>query len=190
MELKLERISFSAAQAKLANGPEAVEIKVVTPELSMRLQPPFGMVAHDVEVSFVITESIINKGIASHPTPGVRDLEIACLSGQLRISGKKEMLLGVGIPFTFTAVPEIEAGARIRLNPRGMTAFGAQAPAAAFQIVADKINEQLVRAFDISRLPVTGRLAEIRVEPGRVSIRAFVDIEIRAATGEMVKREA
>src|SRR5207248_11488819 len=85
--------------------------------------------------SFIITESALNKFLAGRVEDQLRNLQVRMLNGKVRLEGKYSMF-----PFTFTAVPEIEGGARLRLDPRQMSFVGLPIPGAGAQVIGEKIN--------------------------------------------------
>jgi hypothetical protein len=143
------------------------------------MSAPGGAVrAASVEGDLVITEADLNRFLEGRSEDPLSGLQVAMLTGKVRLSGRYALFLGMSAPFTFTAVPEIEGGARLRLDPKQMTAVGVPIPGGALQMIAEKINAQLAGAVDTTRLPIPVRLTTIRIETGRLVISATLSIEL------------
>ena len=123
-----------------------------------------------LEATLVVTEAAFNKFLSRNTEEPLSEMEVALLNGKMRISGRYRMLLP--IPFTVTAVPEIEGGARLRLDSRHISLIGAPIPGFGVEMIGEKINAQLAQVFDANNLPVPVRLTRLTVETGRIVLEA------------------
>jgi len=141
-----------------------------------------------VQATMILTESSLNRFLAGRNEEPLQDLQVAMLTGKVRISGRYKLGF-VPLPFSLTAVPEIEGGARLRLDPRQMS-FVVPLPGVAAQVLGERINTRLARSFDTTKLPLPGlRLTGLTVEPGRVLLSATASLELRPTETGVVKRE-
>jgi len=150
---------------------------LIANSLSYRSGPEGAFNIESVEATLVVTESSFNRFLEKNTEAPFSELQAAMLNGKMRISGRYRMLLP--IPFTVTAVPEIEGGARLRLDSRQMTLVGAPIPGFGVELIGERINAQLARAFDANELPIPVRLTKLTVETGRLILNAVTSLEIR-----------
>src|SRR5262249_10247829 len=95
--IRLEEVTLNLQGVEFRAGPGPIRIQ----EANARL---------------VINEVSLNRMLARKPDDALRTLQAAILNGKIRISGKYSILGLLPVPFAFTAVPEIEGGARLRLD--------------------------------------------------------------------------
>ena len=148
--------------------------------VNINIRPAGGLSVHvqDANATLIVTEANLNKLLATNPPDGTRDLEIATLSGRLRISGKI-VWNRIPVPFVLTGAPEIEGGARLRINVHQIQVLGPiSLPSVITQGIGTKINDSLSDKLDISKLPWKIRLTSLVVEPGRILLSANTSIEI------------
>ena len=107
----------------------------------------------------------------------------------------KHLMGPIPVPFALTGVPEVEGGARIRLNVQSVNVLGPiPLPAVAVQGIGSAINKSLAEDFDTTKLPIPVRLTGLVVEPGRLTLTATAAVEVRPVappeTAELVKEKA
>lgn len=154
------------------------EVRLTGTGIGIRTQPESALSVAELNGTLVVTESALNRLLAGRALDSLRDLEVAMLNGRVRISGKYTMLLGLGVPFTLTAVPEIEGGARLRLDPRQISVMGPALPGFVAEIIGEHANAALAKAFDSTRLPLPVRLTGLTVETGRLLLTATASLHL------------
>lgn len=152
------------------------EIRLEGRDISLR--PGGSIRVGELQASLVISEAALNRFLANRRADTVRDLQVAMLDGKVRIHGRYSLPLGIGVPFTFTGVPEIEGGARVRLDPRHMSLVGAPVPGLATGAIGDRVNALLADALDVTRFPLAVRLTALTVETGRLTLSATAAVEL------------
>ena len=153
------------------------EIRLMANTVAYRSGPDGAIKIDTLEATLVVTESAFNHFLEKNTEEPFSDLQAAMLNGKMRISGRYRLLLP--IPFTVTAVPEIEGGARLRLDSKHMSLVGAPIPGFGVDVIGERINAQLARAFDANDLPIPVRLTKLTVETGRLILNATTSVEIR-----------
>lgn len=180
MEITIRAGQASAQELQIGELLTLQEIKLTGGDVRVTVSPGGPLQAvhiGEVTATAILTEASLNRLLEQNPPPGTRDLEIATLSGRIRISGK--VVKGIAIPFTMFAVPEIEGGARLRLNVQQVNALGALSLGNTLaQTIGNAINETLARKFDTTRLPIPLRLTGLTVEPGRIILSASASLDI------------
>src|SRR6185503_5799008 len=78
-----------------------------------------GLRISELNATVVVTESALNKFLAGRAEDSLHDLRVYLMTGKVRFEGRYGL-----IPFTYTGVPEIDGGARLRLDPRQMSLIG------------------------------------------------------------------
>jgi hypothetical protein len=157
------------------------EVRINVNGLHLTLPPHAGARVVEATCTLVATEKALNELLQANPPEGVRDLSLATLSGRMRIEGKK-VWNKIPLPFTMTAAPEIEGGARVRLNVHELRVFGPiPVPSVVTQGIANSINDTLAEKFDVTKLPIQLRLTGLTVEPGRVLLSATAALDIAPA---------
>lgn len=160
------------------------ELRLDAAAIELTAEPGGAVRAADANATLVVTEANLNRLLARQAPAGVRDLEIATLSGRVRITGRW-IAKGIPVPFTLMAVPEIEGGARLRLHVQQVHVLGPVAlPGVVAQGIGNMLNDNLARAFDATRLPIPLRLTGLQVEPGRVLVSATAPVEVRLGQRE------
>ncbi len=132
-----------------------------------------GLRISELNATIIVTESALNSFLAGRSEDSLHDLKVYMLTGKVRFEGRYGL-----IPFTYTGVPEIEGGARLRLDPRQMSIIGVPMPGMGVQAIGERLNAQLARAFDITRLPIQMRLTGLTIETGRVLLSATAAVEM------------
>jgi hypothetical protein len=160
------------------------EVRLNLNGLRMSSGPDRGIRVQEATVTMVATEKSLNDLLKVNPPEGTRDLSLATLTGRVRIEGKV-VWNRIPVPFTLTAVPEVEGGARLRLNVQQVQVLGPIAlPGFVSQSIGNKINDTLAEKFDITKLPIQARLTGLIVEPGRILLSATASIDITQAALE------
>jgi len=137
-----------------------------------------GIQVQEAVATLITTEKSLNDLLRANPPEGTRDLSIATLSGKVRLEGKV-VWNRIPVPFTMTAVPEVEGGARLRLNVQQVQVLGPIAlPAFVSQSIGNRINDTLAEKFDVTKFPIQIRLTGLTVEPGRILLSATAAIDI------------
>ena len=131
--------------------------------------------ARELVGTFIISESSLNRFLASRVADSVKDVEVAVYVGKLRISGRYTKM-GIPVPFQLYAVPMIEGGARIQLDPGKMNLSVLAMPGFSANFAAERINFHLAKAFDTTRFPIPVRMTDIRCETGRLLISATASL--------------
>lgn len=131
---------------------------------------PGRLIAPNSRITMTMTEVALNRIIAGLPIEKVSDLEIATLSGFLRITGRIQMALGIRLPFELDGGLETPGGNRVLLQLRSARVIGAGAPTFLMPTIQDKVNQSLGAATDASLAPFPLRYEKVTVEPGRVVI--------------------
>jgi len=167
---------LDARDVQLGDVVSLDEIRLMGNAISYRSGPDGVIRIESVEATFVVTESAFNRLLEQKTGEPFSELQAAMLNGKMRISGRYRVLLP--IPFTVTAVPEIEGGARLRLDSKHMSLVGAPLPGFGVEMIGEKINAQLARAFDANNLPIPVRLTKLTVETGRLILNAVTSLEI------------
>lgn len=127
------------------------------------LSPGGGVKIAELNATIVITETAMNAFLEGRSEDSLHDLKVNMLTGKVRVEGKYGL-----IPFTYTGVPEIDGGARLRLDPRQMSIIGLPIPGAGVHVIGERLNAQLARAFDVTRFNLPIRLTQLSIETGRV----------------------
>ncbi len=133
----------------------------------------------EANARLIVSESSLNRFLSLKPDDEVRELQVAILNGKVRITGRYMLLGRIPVPFTLTAVPEIEGGARLRLDPKQMSLIGAPIPGVATQMIGDRVNAYLSRTLDATRLPIALRLTGLTAETGRLILTATASLDLR-----------
>jgi hypothetical protein len=178
LDVDIRTANLSAQDVQLGDVISLQEVKLSAVNINIR--PAAGLSIHvqDANATLVVTEANLNKLLASNPPDGTRDLEIATLSGRLRISGKN-VWNRIPIPFVLTGAPEIDGGARLRINVHQIQILGPiSLPSLITQGIGTRLNDSLAEKFDISKLPWKIRLTGLTVEPGRILLSANTSIEL------------
>ena len=132
----------------------------------------------EATATLTVTEKSLNALLQANPPEGTRDLSLATLTGRVRIEGKV-LWNRIPVPFSLMASPEVEGGARLRLNVQQVQVLGPIAlPGFVAQGIGNRINDTLAEKFDVTRFPVPLRLTGLTVEPGRILLSATASIEI------------
>lgn len=181
LEVRVKSASLTAREIQLGEVIALEELRLDASGLAASSAGRASIGIQELNASLVVTEKQLNEFLAGRTVDSVRDLQAALLNGRVRISGRYGNLLGMSLPFTITAVPEIEGGARLRLDPRQMSLVGAPIPGFGVQMIGERLNESLAKALDVTRLPLPGiRLTGLRIETGRLVLTATATIELRA----------
>ncbi len=167
---------LDARDVQLGDMISLDEIRLMAGAISYRSGPDGVIKIEVLEATLIVTESAFNGFLEKSTDEPFSELQAAMLNGKMRISGRYRMLLP--IPFTVTAVPEIEGGARLRLDSKHMSLVGAPLPGFGVEMIGEKINAQLARAFDANNLPIPVRLTKLTVETGRLILNATTSLEI------------
>lgn len=175
----IKNARLDANEVRLGELITLEEVRLSGAGIVIRSEPETGLSIAELNATLVVTESALNRLLAGRSEDSLRDLEVAMLNGKARISGKYTMLLGLGVPFTFTAVPEIEGGARLRLSPREISVLGPTLPGFMTDIIGERVNAALAKSFDTTRLPLPVRLTGLTVETGRLLLTATASVSLR-----------
>jgi len=167
---------LDARDVQLGDVISLDEIRLMANAISYRSGPDGVIKIEVLDATLVVTESAFNRFLERNTGDPFSELQAAMLNGKMRISGRYRLLLP--IPFTVTAVPEIEGGARLRLDSKQMSLVGAPLPGFGVEMIGEKINAQLARAFDANNLPIPVRLTKLTVETGRLILNATTSLEI------------
>jgi hypothetical protein len=132
-----------------------------------------GFRISELNATVIVTESALNNFLTGRSEDSLHHLKAYMLTGKVRFEGRYGL-----IPFTYTGVPEIEGGARLRLDPRQMSIIGLPLPGVGVQVIGERLNAQLAKAFDITRLPVQMRLTGLTIETGRLLLSATAAVEM------------
>jgi hypothetical protein len=191
MRLDIGAVQLTAKDVKIVGVPPFMELQIDGTELIVTDSEDGRLWVRSATGSILVTESAINRAITSISVDKVSDLDLKTYNGFARISGRYQVLGAVSAPFTITAAPEIESGARLRLAVRDFSVAGAiPMPSFVINMLAARINEQLGKAFDVTRLPVPIRLTGVTVEPGRLKLSAKLEMPPESAPGATKPEES
>lgn len=137
--------------------------------------------AGETRFQVTVSEPNINRLLSANlpPDAPVRELKFASLSGKARLSGRY-VKFGIGLPFTLEAVPRIENGQRVWLDCQSMNVVVGSLPEPVLKVIEQVVNNNL--NLDLAQSPVPVYLAEIRCEPGRVTVLGRARISWPLAT--------
>ncbi len=181
VELSARSLRLDAHDVDLGGVITLDELKLAAGSLSIAPGPGGALRIADLTGTLIVTESALNRFLRGRDEGPLRDLQIAMLTGKVRIAGRY-VRLGIPVPFSFTAVPEIEGGARLRLDPRQMSVAGAPMPNFMPHLIAERINPRLAEALDVTRLPLPVRLTGLTVETGRILLHATAMVDLKLGT--------
>jgi hypothetical protein len=188
MDIVIRAAQLAAQEVAFGGIISLQEVRIAASGLTARDVPAGPILISEMNATLVISEVALNRFLAGR-VEGVRDLEVAMLTGRVRVSGR--VVVGpIAIPFALTAVPEIEGGARLRLDPRQMGLVGAPLPGFSAQVIGDRINGNLAEAFDATRLPFAIRLTGLTVETGRIVLTATASVEVRPSEKRVARADA
>ncbi len=175
MNIHIRAAQLNAQEVQLSEILTVQEIRLSATDIDLRAEPGGAIRIANADATLLITEAGLNRFFDGRDFGTISDLKIVTLTGKVRISGRYSV-----IPFTFTAVPEIDGGARLRLDPRQFSVIGAPLPGIGAHMIGEKINVELAKQFDTTRLPLPLRLTGLTVEPGRLLLTASASIELRS----------
>lgn len=177
-DIKIRAAQLNAQDVQIGDALTLQEVRLTADSLIVNPAPRASIRVQEATVTLVATEKSLNSLLHTNPPDGTRDLSLATLTGRVRIEGKF-LWNRIPVPFTLTAVPEIEGGARLRLNVHEIRAFGPlPIPSVITQGIANRINDTLAKWFDITKLPIQVRLTGLTVEPGRILLSATAAIDV------------
>jgi hypothetical protein len=132
-----------------------------------------GVRVAELNATIVVTESALNSFLAGRAEDSLHDLKVFMLTGKVRIEGRYGL-----IPFAYTGAPEIEGGARLRIDPKQLSLLGLPMPGVGVHMIGEKLNAQLARAFDITRFAVPMRITALTIETGRLLLSGTASVEL------------
>ena len=172
-DLTVRSANVTGRDVRLGNLLTVDEVKVSGEDIQILTGPDGRVHIGGITATITITESALNRFLQGRIEDQLNHLQVRMLNGKVRIEGRYRLF-----PFTFTAVPEIEGGARLRLDPRQMSLVGLPLPGMGAQMIGEKINSRLSTAFDITRFNLPLRLTNLTIETGRMLLSAAGEIEI------------
>jgi hypothetical protein len=176
VEITARNARLDARDLQFGDGLALDEIRLTGAGIAYRSGTAGSLKIEALDATLVVTEAAFNRFLESNTDEPFSGLQASLLNGKMRLSGRYRMF--VPIPFTITAVPELEGGARLRLDSKQMSLVGAPSPGFGVEMIGEKINAQLSRAFDATRLPIPVRLTQLTVETGRFLLHATTSLEI------------
>jgi hypothetical protein len=180
MQITIRGAQLNAQEIQIGDIITLQEIRVNGTGIT--LGSPGGAVqVAEAGVTFIVTEAALNRFLAGRAEGRLRDMEVAMLNGRVRLTGRFQVAGPLWIPFSAAGAPEIEGGARLRVNWQQINPVGVPVPHAAVQVIGEIINNRLAAAFDVTKLPLDVRLASLTVETGRLLLTAAAAIEFRPA---------
>lgn len=153
------------------------EIRTVSEGVVLTSGQPGRLSAPGTRISMTVTEAAMNRLISGLVIDRVSDLEVATLSGSLRISGRLQMALGIRLPFELDGALETPGGDRVQLRLRSARVVGAGAPAFLMPTIQERVNTALGAATDVAQASFSLRYTDVRVEPGRVLLHGTGQID-------------
>lgn len=185
MRIDIGSAKLTATDVKIAGVPPFLELRISGAELIISDSPLGKLWMRSATGSILLTEAAINTSISEATIDRVRDLDLKTYNGFIRISGRQQVMGKIWVPFTITAAPEIESGIRLQFALRDFSVAGAvPMPGFVVQALAAKINDQVGRTFDVTRLPIPIRLTGVSVEPGRLTLSASLEMPPESAPPE------
>ena len=179
MNITATSVELRSRSIELAGNLTIEQVQLSCPMLRVELPLDTGAVAGEVTLTMSASEAELNKVLAGLSEGGLRDAEIALLSGRVRVSGRYEVMGPLAVPFTLVAVPEIVGGKRLRLEPRDLSVVGATLPGFSAQVIGERINSHLAKVLNVERSGLPLELTSIVVETGRITLTGKADIEWR-----------
>lgn len=176
-DLTARTATLHARDIRLSPYVTVDELKLTGEDIQINTGPAGSLKISNLAASLIVTESALNRLLMGRVEDQLRNLQVRMMNGKVRIEGKYSVF-----PFTFTAVPEIEGGARLRLDPRHMSFVGLPIPGVGTQVIGEKINARLASGFDLTRFAMPLRLTSLTVETGRLILTAQGEVEL-SSTG-------
>lgn len=157
------------------------------------IELPFGLAGPvrvaEAKVELTVDEATVN-GVLRGATAGrIRNIDMAMMRGAWRLRGRYVLAGPLAIGFEVTTVPEIDGGARIRVDARRIAVIGTPIPGMVLPMLAEHVNAFLARELDLTRLPVPVRLTGIDVEPGRTVLHGISSFEICGGQTSIVRSD-
>lgn len=185
MRIDIGSAKISARDVTVLGVPPFLEVIIDGTDLVVSDSSDGRLWVRSATGSIILTEASVNDAISETKVEKIRDLDLKTYNGFVRVSGRHEVLGAMAVPFSITATPEIESGARLRLALKDFSIAGAlPMPAFVINMLASRINEQLGRQFDTTRLPVPIRLTGVTVEPGRLTLSVKLEMPPESAPEE------
>jgi len=185
MSIQVDSAALTARRIRFGDLFTLEEARLQAEDISLSAAPGGAIRIGSLTGTLVATESAVNHALHGRAEDSLSDLRAAFLTGRMRIEGRYRGPLGLPIPFAFTSVPEIEGGARIRLDPRKLSVVaGVPVPGALLEFLGERINARLARALDVSRLPFAVRLTDLKVETGRILLSGTATLEVSPRTSD------
>src|SRR4051812_7053328 len=141
MEIDVRAAQLNAQDVRIGSLLTLQEVRINVNGLHITPSPRAGVRASEATLTLVATEKALNDLLQANPPEGTRDLSLATLTGRVRIEGKV-VWNRLPVPFTLTGAPEVEGGARLRLNVHQVQVLGPFAlPSFVSQSIGSRIND-------------------------------------------------
>lgn len=189
MDITAKSATLGARDVAFGGELTVEHLKLESPALRLTTPIGSGPCAAEITVSLTLSETDLNRALARHQEAGMRDVQVALMNGHLRVTGKYEVMGPFAVPFALAATPEIEGGARLRLQVRDVSIVGAALPGFSAQVIGERVNAKLREALNVQRLGLPIRLSSITVETGRLTVTAQAAVEWRPGDTGVVRTE-
>jgi len=187
MEINTATVTLSANDVSCVGELDVQHLTVEAPAARLTLPIGSGPCGAELTVALTVVERELNRILARHAGAGLRDLQVALMSGSMRITGKFEVMGPIAAPFALVAVPEIEGGTHIRLKVKDVSIVGAALPGFSAQMIGERVNARLAETLNVERLGVPLLLSAISVETGRLNLAARASVEWRPQETAVVR---
>src|SRR4051812_5632583 len=124
MKLTIDSAQLNAQEILFGDVLSVQEIRISAKDIALSMERGVPTTIRELDATLVVTEASVNTLLSRNSIDGVSNLEVATLKGKLRISGKRELLGPVAVPFTLTAVPEIVGGTHLRFKATDLEVVG------------------------------------------------------------------
>jgi len=173
MQITISSAQLNAQNVEITDVLTIQEVRLTGATIRFDTAPGGKFAIEEANATMFLTEASLNRVISASPSDKIKDLDLKTFSGRITISGRYSAMGPVTVPFTMSAVPEIEGGRKLQLNIQHVRVVGAVImPSFLVQIIGNSINDRLGEHFDASKLPIPLRMTGVTVEPGRLIVSA------------------
>jgi len=164
-------------------------VHIEAPAVTVTLPFGNGPCGAGVTATLVIAETEINRQLLAQGDIGIRDPNVALMTGSMRVTGRFEIIGRIAVPFALVAVPQVESGTHVRLDVRDVSVVGAMLPGFSAQMIGDRINAKLAELLNVRKLGLPVRLVNVVVETGRMTITAEAEVDWQPGGSFMIRTE-
>jgi hypothetical protein len=173
MHIKIANAQLNVQNVEITDILTIQEVRLTGATIRFDTEPGGKFAIEEASATLFLTEASLNRVISDSPIDKIKDLDLKTFTGRIAVSGRYLPMGPVAVPFTMSAVPEIEGGRKLQMNMQNVRVVGAVTmPSFLVQIIGNAINERLAKHFDASKLPIPLRMTGVVVEPGRLIVSA------------------